>query len=125
MWQARPDDDDRQPGGYRDVGALGIRDHGDGTLVCRGLRELRTVQAALVEFYVASVMPGPLPAALPIEFAPLPTALEGTEAGRVLTERRDAVTDRIEDVWGWMVDARETWLILTDEISDLFLRLLR
>jgi hypothetical protein len=65
------------------------------------VRELRTMQAALVEFYVANVMPGPLPAALPIEFAPLSALLEGTEVGRLLEQRRDVVVDRIEDVWGW------------------------
>lgn len=52
------------------------------------IKELRTIQAALVEAYVALVMPGNLPDALPIVFdADNPKA--------------DAIRDAIHQVWDW------------------------
>ncbi len=52
------------------------------------IKELRMVQAALVEAYVALTMPGGLPDALPLEFADDNTHAEN-------------VRDRIHDVWTW------------------------
>jgi len=66
------------------------------------IKELRTVQAALVEAYVALTMPGNLPDALPLEFD------EGNT-------RSEAVAERIQQVWSWSNWAQRKQLFIRQQ----------